>query len=279
MEVLMMQQLSSSLPKVKTSSQDVDIKKMDSIDLAIYIHNQGDGKLGYVDCPICNNKGDVAYRIDNYMAIKPCSCMNERKIMQRIQDSGLSGQFSQYRFDNFRTDEDWQKSIKNVTLDFMDHFNDSKPFKWLYLGGQVGSGKTHLISALMRELINKGYDIAYMQFSEEMPDIEKGLVSYGELNLKALSLYERFKTVEILVIDDAFKNYNKQRAFWDIINHRYKNGDLVTIISSQYNYNQLLQITGDESLPSRIFERCTQKYFKPIKFDDSRNQRTKGLSE
>lgn len=273
-----MQQLSSSLPKVKTT-QDVDIKKMDSIDLAIYIHNQGDGKLGYVDCPICNNKGDIAYRIENYMAIKTCCCMNERKIMQRIHDSGLSGQFSQYRFDNFRTDEDWQKSIKAVTLDYMDHFNDSKPRKWLYLGGQVGCGKTHLISALMRELINKGYDIAYMQFSEEMPEIEKGLVSYGDLNLKALSLYERFKTVEILVIDDAFKNYNKQRAFWDIINHRYKNGDLVTIISSQYHYNQLLQITGDESLPSRIFERCTQKYFKPIKFDDSRNQRTKGFSE
>lgn len=273
----MMQQLSSSLPKVTKKEYDTqELKKLDPIDFQILVHNEGIGNLKHLDCPLCKNKGDIAVRIDGYMQIVPCKCMNERKIMQRIHDSGLSGQFSQYRFDNFRTDEDWQKSIKAVTLDYMDHFNDSKPHKWLYLGGQVGSGKTHLISALMRELIKKGYDIAYMQFSEEMPEIEKGLLSYGELNLKALSLYERFKTVEILVIDDAFKNYTKQRAFWDIINHRYKNGDLVTIISSQYNYELLLQITGDESLPSRIFERCTKKYFKPIKFDDSRNYRMKG---
>lgn len=276
----MMQQLSRSLPKIeKKSFEKQDLLKLDPIDFQVLVHNEGVGNLKYIDCPTCHNKGDIAVKVNDYMEIVPCECMKKRKIMQRIQDSGLSGQFSQYRFDNFRTDEDWQESIKETTLDYLDHFHDSKPRKWLYLGGQVGSGKTHLISALMRELINNGYDIAYMQFSEEMPEIEKGLVSYGDSNLKALSLYDRFKTVEILVIDDAFKNYTKQRAFWDIINHRYKNGDLVTIISSQYHYNQLLQITGDESLPSRIFERCTKKYFKPIKFEDSRNQRTKALGD
>lgn len=281
-----MQQLSNTLPKNESHPTDLELKNLKDelkslspVDFQVRVHNDGIGNLKYVDCPVCKNKGDLAVNVDGYLQINECSCMKKRKIMKRIEDSGLSSQFANYRFDNFRTDEAWQKSMKDRAIEYLNHFNDKSPFKWLYIGGQIGSGKTHIESALMRELIQKGYDIAYMQFSEEMPDIERGLVSYGDINLKALSLYERFKTVEILVIDDAFKNYTKQRAFWDIINHRYKDGRLVTIISSQYSYDQLVQITGDESLPSRIFERCTEKYFRVSDFKPDRNQRTKGIGE
>lgn len=281
-----MQQLSNTLPKNESHPTDLELKNLKDelkslspVDFQVRVHNDGIGNLKYVDCPKCKNKGDFAVNVDGYLQIKECSCMKKRKIMKRIEDSGLSSQFANYRFDNFRTDEVWQKSMKERAIEFLNHFNDKTPFNWLYIGGQIGSGKTHIESALMRELIQNGHDIAYMQFSEEMPNIERGLVSYGDINLKALSMYERFKTVEILIIDDAFKNYTKQRAFWDIINHRYKDGRLVTIISSQYSYDQLVQITGDESLPSRIFERCTEKYFRVSDFKPDRNQRTKGIGE
>jgi DNA replication protein DnaC len=280
------QQLSNTLPKNESHPTDLEIKNLKEelkslslVDFQVRVHNDGIGNLKYVDCLECKNKGDVASNVDGYLQIKECRCMKQRKIMKRIEDSGLSSQFANYRFDNFKTDEAWQKSMKDRAIDYLNHFNDKSPYKWLYIGGQIGSGKTHIESALMRELIQKGFDIAYMQFSEEMPDIERGLISYGDINLKALSMYERFKTVEILVIDDAFKNYTKQRAFWDIINHRYKDGRLVTIISSQYSYDQLVQITGDESLPSRIFERCTEKYFRVSDFKADRNQRTKGIGK
>lgn len=271
-----MQQLSNTLSKIDKKDYDTqDLKKLDPIDFQILVHNEGIGHLKHLDCPLCKNKGDIAVRIDGYMQIVPCQCMNERRIMQRMNDSGLNSQFANYRFDNFKTSESWQKSLKEVVMDYIEHFTEQSPHKWLFLGGQVGSGKTHLISASMLQLTKKGYDIAYMQYSEEMPRIEMALTSFNP-DEKTLSTYERFKRVQILVIDDAFKNYTKQRAFWDIINHRYKDPKLVTIVSSQYHYDALVQITGDESLPSRIFERCSEKYFKEIKFDDSRNYRMKG---
>jgi DNA replication protein DnaC len=78
-------------------------------------------------------------------------------------------------------------------------------------------------------------------------------------------MMERFKNADVLYIDDLFKTGRNPdgseprptaadiNAAFEIINYRYNNPSLLTIISSELNEDELLDI--DEAVGGRIFER------------------------
>ena len=78
-------------------------------------------------------------------------------------------------------------------------------------------------------------------------------------------MIDRFKKAEVLYIDDLFKTGRNPdgsepkptaadiNAAFEIINYRYNNPALLTIISSELNEDELLDI--DEAVGGRIFER------------------------
>ena len=150
------------------------------------------------------------------------------------------------------------------------------PEGWFYLGGQSGCGKTHLCTAICREFLLEGKQVIYMLWRDDIAKI-KGFATDPEERQK---LMERFKTAEVLYIDDLFKTgknpdgYDPKptaadiNAAFEIINYRYCNPKLLTIISSELNEDELMDI--DEAVGGRIFERS--KSFSIAK-DRSRNYR------
>ena len=69
-----------------------------------------------------------------------------------------------------------------------------------------------------------------------------------------------WKTVEVLYIDDLFKTEQGRNPTtadvniaFEILNYRYRNPELITIISSERTIQDIVKI--DEAVGSRIFEK------------------------
>ena len=86
---------------------------------------------------------------------------------------------------------------------------------------------------------------------------------------KAEAEYDRLKSVQVLYIDDYLKA-NRSDKIFELINHRYGNNKLVTIISSEYNLGNQRMI--DEAVSSRIYER-SNGYWIDIEKGEEKNYR------
>ena len=234
---------------------------------------QGDLK-GY-DCELCKNKGVVYVVKGDYTVAQECKCMPVRQTLVRAQKSGLEGILKQNTFEAYRTDEPWQEKIKKTAISFLDDYKEN----WFFIGGQVGAGKTHICTALVSELINRGYAAKYMMWKEEATKLKSVVNDVDSYE----PLMHELKTIPVLYIDDFFKTSLDDRGnrvpptqgdinlAFEILNHRY-NQNKITIISSEMTIREL--IACDEAVGSRIFQR-TKKYQLSLSKDQNKNQRLK----
>lgn len=242
------------------------------------------GYLNYADninCDKCLNRGYFAYCEDTdlgfYKFAKPCECMKIRKLNQVMKTSGLGDLLKIYKLENYKTTESWQKSIYESAVEFIN-----KPTNCFYIGGQVGAGKSHICTAIVGNLVKKGYslNVKYAVWNDIVTILKQQ--TYEDINGYSKILND-LKNVNILFIDDLFKTEPTKtdidKAF-QIINHRYnlartyKDECFITIISSEKTYNELSLI--DESLSSRIYEMAQKKNIISISKDRNKNYRLKG---
>ena len=224
-------------------------------------YNLQNGELKGYNCDKCRNRG-------NFLVLKDDKIRNE---LRKIQKSGLGGLFETCTFEKYKTVEPWQTKIKNTAEEFLNDGNSDR--NWFYIGGQVGCGKTHICTAIVIRLLNQGNNSRYMLWRDEIVRL-KALVTNNEEYFKAIN---PLKTSKVLYIDDFFKTEKGKEPTtaeiniaFEILNYRYINNDLVTIISSEKSIDDLLYI--DEAIGSRIYER-TKKYCTYIKPDKKRNYR------
>lgn len=241
-------------------------------------YNQTEGDLTGMDCKKCLNRGRIAHpKEDGNLALAECTCMKSRRSIWKMEKSGLKNVIKEMTFEGFYVTEDWQENVKSRAMAYADSLEG-----WLLFCGQVGSGKTHLCTAVCRRRLLNGDEVRYMPWRD---DIAK---------LKALSLdnEERgtiitdLKTAQILYIDDLFKtgkaadgSDNPTSAdvniAFEIINYRYIN-HLPTIVSTEKTPQELLAI--DEATASRIIERAKANTLN-ISRKENRNYRLRDVVE
>lgn len=239
------------------SAQEYEQYKVDGLNAMVGDLDQEDG----YQCPQCKNKG-IVFRVvehdGSYSHVcADCKCAGTRRSIMRMKRSGLKDVIRDYTFDKFEATEPWQQTMKNAAMEYAKNQDG-----WLYLGGQSGCGKTHLCTAVCREFLLQGRQVIYMLWRDDIVKI-KGLGPDPE---ERQALMDRYKTAEILYIDDLFKTgrspdgYEPKptaadiNAAFEIINYRYINPGLLTVISSELDEDELLDI--DEAVGGRIFERA-----------------------
>lgn len=269
-EISLMQRISDILgvePAEEMDEMEYEQRKCDR-------YNQHKGELGGVDCPICQNKGDVAFVSTKYsyplMRVRECECMKSRRSIWHIENSGLKDRLQDCTFETFKADKSFQQTMKDRAQAFVENPNNG----WFLLGGQVGCGKTHICTAICGEFLKQGKSVKYMLWRDDVVEI-KGLVTNAEEYAKKIN---RFKRADVLYIDDFFKMEQGKRPTsadinlaFEIIDYRYRNRDLITIISSEKNIYDLLEI--DEAVGSRIYERCKNNV---IELNGAENYRLRG---
>lgn len=252
------------------------------------MYNSGIGNLnesdGY-DCSECKNKGYISYPKYNEQfgywteTQKECKCLTIRRTIKRLEKSGLKNIIKDYTFPKFETKEEWQLMLKTKAVEFA---KDNKS-SWFFIGGQPGSGKTHLCTAIAGHLLKQGKDVKYMVWRDDVVKI-KSMINDVEYE----DIINEYKKASVLYIDDLFKpskdqNNNSQKPTsadvqiaFEILNYRYNNKNLVTIISSERNTGELIEI--DEATASRIVEMSFQQgYGVNIAKDQKKNYRLKGV--
>jgi DNA replication protein DnaC len=228
-----------------------------------------------VDCHKCKNKGYIAYvdpetQTNHFLA--ECECMEQRRAIREMEKSGISDTIKRYTFENFKAETETQKQMLKTAKEFLSNPKG----RWLYIGGQVGAGKTHICSAVVGELLKRGYAARYIRWRDEVQQAKR-LINDNE---KYGRMIDGWKRVQVLYIDDLFKGNSKSGTVNDadtniameILDYRYHKKDLITILSGEKSLDYLMQI--DEAVGSRIYERCkngTSVYIEPAK---GKNYRT-----
>lgn len=238
----------------------------------VKVLNDTAGKLTGYNCSKCKNKGVIYTLSENRREInsRDCSCLEIRREIQRIKDSGLENLSKKCTFRNYKVTEKWQGNTKERAKRFVDQYSES----WFFIGGQCGCGKTHLCTAICTELMKRGLAVRYMVWNEEVQRL-KSFINETAFD----SMIKPFLNIGVLYIDDFFKTKKGESVTtadvnmaYKIINHRY-NANKTTIISSELSTVDIIAI--DEALGSRIVEMVNDKYNIFIKPDPKKNYRYK----
>ena len=239
------------------SPKDYEQFKVDGLNDAVGNRNEEDG----YECKICKNKAFIAKLVENpdgsySHCFADCKCAEIRRSIMRMKRSGLKDIIKDYTFDKFDDVEPWQKSVKAAAVEY-----SMNPEGWFFLGGQSGSGKTHLCTAICRKFLLEGKRVQYMLWRDDVVKL-KQLVNDPEYG----QIIDRYKNADVLYIDDLFKTGKAAdntiqkptggdvNIAFEIINYRYNNPKLLTIISSELSEDELCEI--DEAVGGRIFERA-----------------------
>lgn len=205
--------------------------------------------LDNVDCPVCHNTGCIVTKAaDGTLKAAECACMAKRVSLRRIDQSGLRDSLLRYTMQNYVTDTAERRKVYNAAEDFCR--NDKG---WFFISGKSGSGKTHICTAICSKLMDKGKAVRYMRWRDDSIML-KALTTDGE---EYQRLIQPFKSVPVLYIDDFLKGGHTEadiRLAFEILNSRYNDSALRTVISSELSLFEILGL--DEATGGRIYERA-----------------------
>lgn len=209
-----------------------------------------DYDLGGINCELCSNTGCLFVRGPGLMDLHAyeCSCMKKRRSLRSIRKAGMADMASRYTFDSYRTNTQRLENIKRIAQAYI-----AADKSWFFISGQSGSGKTHICTAICLELMaKKASEIYFMPWRDESTEIKNRITDQEWYQAKM----QKLKRVPVLYIDDFLKggaNDADIRLAFEILNARYNDIALRTVISSELPIDQILGI--DEALGGRIYER------------------------
>lgn len=151
------------------------------------------------DCELCQDTGFTQPGVK-------CKCKEREQFLVRFQDSGLSPEQERQTFGSFSldwyTDKQKHREILGKCLDFAEKVSVGQPAENLFLYGTVGTGKTHLCSAIANYVLKAGKSVVYLKTSQLMDLIRQykfnNFPDEQSQEQKLKLLYQ----VNLLIIDD-----------------------------------------------------------------------------
>ena len=229
----------------------------------------------FYNCKKCNNMGGEYYRDENgYLMWRECGCMKVKKALSRLKMSGLGQLLKICTFNTFKVENEWQKNPYEKAKNFVN-----SETRWFCITGSSGAGKSHLCTAISRELLLKQEkSFKFMRWLDDGNELKRNVLDSEFYE----NLIRELKTVEVLYIDDFFKSENNTKPTPadiklanEILNYRYDYARshkerFITIISTERSIEQLQEY--DMALAGRIIEMTKPDYLVKV-FGKEKNYR------
>lgn len=179
---------------------------------------------------------------------------------------------------------DITKQAREKAIDYIKSFNDIEKHREnnFCLMGQSGAGKTHIITAIGKALLDKKISVVYMPYLEAIRELKSCSMDLEYYE----KLINKYKRARVLIFDDLFKDKIRQgnligdlkesdmKHIYPILNYRYLNY-LPTLISTECTPQLLIKL--DEALAGRILECCGKRF--GVVFKNDCNYRLKQFLE
>lgn len=203
------------------------------------------------DCEKCKDLG--------FADTKMCDCFKKALILKGYETSGLGALIGKQTFENYSLgyfsgeNAERMKTNFEIIRDYAKNFS-IRSDSLLFMGG-TGLGKTHLSSALAKEVIDRGYDVLYTSSLNMVNDFERAKFrNEGDIS--------RYFDAELLIIDDLGTEVATsftESFIYNIIDTRICKG-LPTVVSTNLEARDISERYGE-----RIFSRLFGVY-KPLVF-------------
>lgn len=240
-------------------------------------------------CPTCNNERFVVRRDDRgYDIVAPCRC---RRLIDRIDafnNAHVPGRYGHCTLQTFEHKGGNQREVHQRVVKHVEGYDSES--KGLLLSGAVGTGKTHLLVAVLRDLtLRRGVVARFIEFTHLLSDIKEGF-SQGKSEAEALGPLSALPVLgidelgkgtatewQISVLDELIsRRYNQRLTTYFTTNLPISAGSsspnqAVTSESSRKLRTALERVTIEERVGPRIFSRLHEMAdFIEVKGPDAR---------
>lgn len=157
-------------------------------------------------CPHCEGTGWKTLERDGVSAVERCECALSERVHRLEEKANIPPLYRDSSFDNFSTLPD--NPIVNRVLStavvtarsYAREFPSPAGMQGLLFIGDPGTGKTHLATAVLRNLISKGFEGVFFLYQHLLDKIRSGYdKSSGSSDREA---YRVALDCEILLLDD-----------------------------------------------------------------------------
>jgi DNA replication protein DnaC len=200
------------------------------------------------ECPLCQDTGAVG--------IQMCACMKKALIEMEYQTSGLGELMKTQSFDTFDLkyyliDQEAYACASRVleaAKEYAQNF-EVKTSDHLLFMGNTGLGKTHLCTAIAKEVIDNGYHVIYetaQDFFETMSEAQFGNGEKPDTR--------KYFDCDLLILDDLGTELTNQftiSCLYNLINTRL-NRHMPMILNTNLEQDEIAQRYSDR-IASRIF--------------------------
>ena len=243
--------LNERIESLKAKNLELQEKRADLLKSKGY---EGDYTDMHYDCPICQDWGAHNGKI--------CGCYKERLIAEQFKISGVANLIKTQSFATFSLDMYENKEDMSELLGFAENYvSDFDKIKEnvLFVGG-TGLGKTHMSTAIAKELIENGYHVVYETAQNIFFDFDADRFKDRFSNEEPES--NKYLECDLLIIDDlgaeAINSFTVA-CLYNIINTRL-NKNLPIIASTNLSSKEIRDKYHDR-ITSRLFGEFTIKIF------------------
>lgn len=172
-------------------------------------------------CPLCAGTGWVAASVERNAARKRCSCRAVDALLHRFDEIGIPAKHAESTRASFQPKSPLQVAVLMAVTRVLDEYDRARENRGLVLWGGVGRGKTHLLVAVIRELVLRhGVTARFVEFSHLLADLKAGFDS----GRGASELIDPLVAVDVLGIDELGKGRNtefEQTVLDELVSRRY----------------------------------------------------------